>query len=210
MELSQQEDKLLLLAQAGDQIALRLLMDREWTKIHDWICGKIPVALRGVIDPDDIFATTFFRLSQKLKSFIPDGPDHLRRFVMTIALCRLRDMKRAYWHDHRRVVALDAREPQTYDEAISSLIFDVLARRRTPSGLAARREAITILGAALEALPGMEREILRLHYFEKLSSREIGRRLDLSQNTVLRMEEAAFEQLRLKLGHWSKYLSSTT
>lgn len=56
-----------------------------------------------------------------------------------------------------------------------------------------------ILERGLQTLPGRERVILYLHFFESISQTEIARRLNVSQMHISRLEKRALDKLRVAL-----------
>jgi RNA polymerase sigma-B factor len=62
-----------------------------------------------------------------------------------------------------------------------------------------RVENLTALGAALQELPELEREILGLRFFGELTQREIAERVGVSQMQVSRLLRRTLETLRMSL-----------
>lgn len=55
------------------------------------------------------------------------------------------------------------------------------------------------LGQTLDGLPHLEREVLRLRYFDELTQQDVAQRLGISQSQVSRIERAAIVQMRSML-----------
>ena len=63
-----------------------------------------------------------------------------------------------------------------------------------------RVEVKDLLGSAMEHLSPREREIVYLRFIEELPQSEVAKRLGISQMHVSRLQRAAVEQLRSRLG----------
>lgn len=64
-----------------------------------------------------------------------------------------------------------------------------------PEGGLMREELTAALGAAIEALPPRQRQVITLCYYENLNLREIGEVLDLTQQRVSQIRSAAIASL---------------
>jgi RNA polymerase sigma-70 factor, ECF subfamily len=96
----------------------------------------------------------------------------------------------------RRPESLDALLERASQEAHQALA----APGSTPSAGEVRREQAVLTANALESLPDHYRQVLIMHYLEKVPHREIGRRLGRSEQAsrmlLMRAAEALQERLR--------------
>jgi RNA polymerase sigma-B factor len=64
-------------------------------------------------------------------------------------------------------------------------------------GFELAEERAALLGASWRALPALERDVLRLRFFDDLTQREVGERIGYSQMHVSRLIRRALERLRM-------------
>src|ERR1043166_4929975 len=85
------EDQLLRQAVAGDAPALKLLLTNYHDRIRVPVASKVPATLRGSIDADDILQEAYVEVFRRIGTFEQRGPDSFARWIMTIALSKLRN-----------------------------------------------------------------------------------------------------------------------
>jgi len=131
-------------------------------------------ALGGPQDADDAVQEVFLRLFNYKGIF--ESEEHLRRWLLRVAVNYCRDVLKSPWR--RRRVSLE--------EVPEVPVFD------RPEQAALYREVM--------ALPAKYRTVLDLFYYEELSVREIGELLGASTSTVTTRLERARRRLRERLG----------
>ena len=109
-------------------------------------------------DAEDVVQETFLRLCRQEQSFESD--EHLRRWLMRVAINICKDMLKSPWRKRR--VALESIPDQP--------VFD------RPEQGDLYREVM--------ALPEQYRTVLNLYYYEELSTKEIAELLNLRQTAV--------------------------
>ncbi len=131
-------------------------------------------ALGSSQDADDAVQEVFLRLFQYRGTF--EGDEHLRRWLLRVAVNCCRDLLKSPWRK-RRVSLESLPETPVFDQ---------------PEQAALYREVM--------ALPEKYRTVLNLFYYEELSVREIGELLGVGDSTVTTRLARARRRLRERLG----------
>lgn len=171
----------------GDAGAFRKLVSRHQDRVFNFV-------LRQVRQPEtaqELVQETFLRVVKNADSFRSEA--RFTTWVFTIArnLCvdALRRQK------HRNTVALDA--PLRIGEADGATMLDMVKDDGPAADhrLADKRFS-TALTAALEALPGEQREVFLMRELEGLKFREIADVVGVPENTIKSRMRYALEALR--------------
>lgn len=165
------ENKLILQAQTGDQEAFTRLVDLHWA-------GVVNVAYRLSGDAqlaEDAAQEAFIRAWRKLASFRVGSP--LRPWLYRIALNAALDMLRK-------------QKPQADIDALP-----LAAGGGDPQALAETHERRRAVQQAVVALPQASRAVLVLREYEGLSYAEIAQVLDIPLGTVMSRLSYARTQL---------------
>jgi len=109
---------------------------------------------------DDLVQETWLRVMERGKSY--DGRSRFEPWLFTVARHLAIDFLR-----RRREVSLDAEEDGR------PLVMAPVSQAMSPFALAARTEDAERLAAALQGLPGVQREALVLRFLEDMSLQEI-------------------------------------
>jgi len=125
-------------------------------------------------DADDAAQEVFLRLFSFRGTF--ESEEHLRRWLLRVAVNYCRDALKSPWRK-RRVPLAEAPEVPVFDR---------------PEQAALYREVM--------ALPAKYRTVLDLFYYEELSVREIGELLGVGPSTVTTRLTRARARLRERLG----------
>lgn len=97
----------------------------------------------------------------------------------------------------RSMVALDHAPRGVEDEALHEVIPD--DRAPAPGDELMQEEQLDQLREAIGALPGKDRLVLSLYYFENLTLREIGEVLHVSESRVSQLHGRAIQRLRASM-----------
>ena len=160
----------------GDAEALRSIYDRCSARAF----GIAQQILRARPDAEEILQETFLEVWKRAREFDP-ARGSVEGWVVTIARSRSIDRLRA------RGAAARTRE--------SDPSSSMSQAAPPPLEAAERREARERVGAALNALPVEQREVLELAYFEGLSQSEIAARLAQPLGTVKTRVRLGMEKL---------------
>jgi len=158
---------------SGERSALAMLYDRHAAVVLA-VVGRI---LGDRAEAEDLVHDVFVEIWQRAGQYDP-GRASVRGWVLMVARSRALDRRRAAFRTRRGDPAgpvSDAAAPTSGDHGAAD---------------GAR------LDAALAVLPAAQQQVIRLAYFEGLSSSEMADRLGVPPGTVKSRVAAAFQKLR--------------
>jgi RNA polymerase sigma-70 factor (ECF subfamily) len=131
-------------AQAGDRVALDLLIARYLPRLQRWASGRLPRWARDMADTQDLVQETLFQTFKKIERFEPRGEGALQAYLRQAILNRIREeLRRA----KRRPTRCEL-EARTEDDV------------QSPLEQAIGREAIERYERALSSLRDEDRELV--------------------------------------------------
>jgi RNA polymerase sigma factor (sigma-70 family) len=162
------------------------------------IAGRIDVALRQQVSPEDIWQETLLRAWRSRQNLTWEGTAAFRRWLLAIAahcivdqIDRLRAQKRG-----GSKAPLSTSRGGDANHAVSD--FEPWGST-TPSRLAIAREHAHLMSQALESLPDDVRHVVRLRLFEDLQIAEIAAKLELGESGVRHRFRKGAELYRARL-----------
>lgn len=162
----------------GDADAGEALLDRHLAAIYRFVRRRAPHAA------DDLAQRTFLECVEH-RARVRDAAS-VRAFLLGVA---------------RHVVLRDARSDRRRRDRHEKAAAEPAASATSPSKAAAVREEHTLLRRALAELDEPHRTVLELHYWDELSTREIGTVLEIAAGTVKWRLHQARAALREVLQH---------
>jgi len=141
---------------------------REILPLESFLMGYLQRNWRNASEIADLRQEIYARVFDAAREQIPDDP---RRFLTVTARNLLINMVR-----HDRIVSIEA----VADLDALNIPEDVAG----PDRVAAARDELRRLQAALDKLPPRVREAMTLAYIEELSVREIAARMGITKSTV--------------------------
>lgn len=166
---------------AGDDNAFTDLIRKYQWQVHAHVLRKIG----DFHIAEDITQETFLRVHQNLKTL--NDPTQFRRW-----LYRIVDNLCIAWHRKNRLQTQPLEESDisgTETEAYSQYV----ASEHEKISTEAQRDLVEKLLAKLKE---SDREVIALHYFEEMTSSEIGGHLGVSENTIKSRLHRARQQLK--------------
>lgn len=211
MDLAQDNSDRIGHAAEGDAAALTLLLHESRRRLCEYVARRIPRALCGLLDPDDVVQEAHVAAFRSIRTFTPHRPDAFFRWLATIAVHKLRDATKL----QRAVKRGGGRPPPmpggwNADDSLLALLDRLSAPGRTPSRTAARREAVQAVQAALAGLPADQRQVVWLLYIQGRSAAEAARALDRTEPAIRGLCRRGLAALREQLGHASGFISSAS
>lgn len=152
------------------------------------------------VGADDIIQNIFLRASSSLRSFDPERPFAVRRWLRRSALSMVIEAKRAHCRQKRE----GARGRLTFHLVASAPRPDappMFAPARTPSSECGRTEAAETLRRALHELSENERRVLELRFVEGRTEDQIAQRIGHTRGKIRRLLARALGRLS-----WSRPL----
>ena len=165
----------------SDQNAFASLVRKYWKQIHTFAwrkTGDFQIA-------EDIVQETFLQVYQKLDTL--EDPTQFTRWLHQIANRRC-----IAWLRKNRVQT-EPLEETDLSEIETEAYSRYVATEHAKTTAAAQRDLVEKLLAKLKA---RDREVITLHYFEEMSSPEIGEFLGVSENTIKSRLHRARQQLK--------------
>lgn len=167
------DEELFVAHRAGDDRALRILVDRYRAELHGFLT-RLVGSRSGA---DDVFQEAFLQVHLAAESF--DQERRFKPWLYTIAANKGRDYLRR--QKRRAAASLDAPASKESDGALIDLIEGDATAPSLP--LESVDEA-ALVKKVVDGLPPHFREILLLSYFQKLSYAQISDSLSIPLGTV--------------------------
>ncbi len=166
---------------AGDENAFASLVRKYRQQVHAFARRKI----KDFQIAEDITQETFLQVYQKLETL--DDPTLFSQWLYTIAnhLCIAWFRQNRLQTEPLEEVCILGIETEPYSRYIASEHAKIAAE--------AQRDLVEKL---LRKLKGSDREVITLHYFEEMTSSEIGELLGVSENTIKSRIRRARQQLK--------------
>ena len=154
---------------AGDENAFASLVRKYQQQVHAFARRKI----RDFQIAEDITQETFLQVYQKLETL--EDPTLFSQWLYTIAnhLCIAWFRQNRLQTEPLEDVCILGIETEPYSRYVASEHAKIAAE--------AQRDLVEKL---LRKLKESDREVITLHYFEEMTSSEIGKRLGVSENTI--------------------------
>ncbi|MFT5286714.1 MAG: RNA polymerase sigma factor (sigma-70 family) [Planctomycetota bacterium] len=180
-------EELVRLAQTGEDPALDTLFGRYRSNLVDLARRGMGHRLSLREDPEDLAQTTFREAARDFPGYEYRGKHSFMGWLNRILQNKLRD--RAEYHsaakrDASREIPLTWGSSNDGDEA---QVFDPASSGLTGLELAELAEEIELLHEHLELLTPVHREAIRLVYYEGLSLRQAGQKLNGRTEGATRM-----------------------
>jgi len=181
-------EELIRAAQRGDVEGWRQIHDRYRHVLKLIMRGRIPPDARARFDTDDLLQSGFLVAFRQLGSYEYRGRGSFQSWLKSIMLTRLQD--------RLRQLKTSMRDP---DKEAGSDRAGELRSLETPSELLATAERQTELTLALARLPELDRRLIEMKWFDRLSIQAISAQLGMPPSTVARRLSKAAERIHLRL-----------
>ncbi|MDZ4780007.1 MAG: sigma-70 family RNA polymerase sigma factor [Planctomycetia bacterium] len=183
----------------ADTAALADYVQAKRPQLLGFIEKQLSAALRRKVDPEDlvqeISADAFRALAQvDLAERDPFS------WLCQIAERRIIDAHRRYFGAQKRDAGREVQLQGGADSSQSPLVDLLIVSMTSPSSAFSRNQRENLLLAALDKLPGEQRDALRMRYIENLPSKEIAERLNKSDVAVRVMLTRSLKKLQELLG----------
>jgi RNA polymerase sigma-70 factor, ECF subfamily len=170
----------------GDLDALSALLTRYQNRLYRYLLRMV----RQPAEAEDLFQQTWLRVAEKIQQYDPRRS--FEAWLFTLA--------RNLAIDHLRRVRPESLDEPVGDSAGGETAAMRLASRERPAieGILAR-ERSQQLGAVLDTLPVVQREVLTLRFEEEMKIEEIAEVLGAPLSTVKTRLRRGLERLRMTL-----------
>ena len=189
--LDEPTDELLRAARGGDLVAWQRLDQRYRRMLVAMMRGRVPAALRGRFDTEDVLQSVFLSAFRELDSYEYKGKGSFLRWMQAVFEHRLIELVRE-GHAARR----DVRKETGLDEDHDDAGRELASRLRTPEDAAETAEEMARTIELLGELDEAEFQIVSRHLIEGESMCQIARELSLPEHRVRRTVSRAIGKLR--------------
>lgn len=176
---------LLRRGQSGDLRALEQLIEQHRGWLWSYVRRRMGSDHRRWLASEDVVQDTFKKLLERGPRFVPRDENEFRRFVATIVVHRLHDLRR--------------RNPLPEAPARSTVIGRLADPGERPDQRLDRHEERALVHLALELVDPEDAVVVQLRTFEAKSHREIGDALGTSAEAARARCNRALRRLGLMM-----------
>ncbi len=190
-------------ARAGDADALNDLFARHHGLMVEMARRKIGPRLRQKEDADDLAQTTFREATRDFGQYQYRGEGSFLRWLVQILQNKIRD-KAEYYAATKRDSSREFSADERIGDSGDLKRYDPPSKDLSVTQVLAREEEFDVLRSALDELSPDHRKAITLVFFEGLSLREAGERMDGRSEDAVRMllrraESHLLELTRIRL-----------
>jgi len=180
-------------ARAGDEAALGELLEAFRDQLRVQSQQDLREGIGARIDASDIVQRTCLSAVIHFQDFRGDSPQEFLAWLRQIQRRNLLDEVRKHTGTEKR----DAAREVTGDDDFKASRH--AAAQSTPSQAILRYEETGSLKEAIQRLPEMQAQVVRMKHFEGLRLREIAQQIGRSEQAVAGLLRRAMKQLRREL-----------
>ena len=193
------ETKILLRrAERGDRQAVGELFTRHKDRLKRMLKLRLDRRLQGRIDPSDVLQEAYLSASRSLAEYLKNPTMPFFLWLRMIAGRRLHTLHKRHLGTRGRNAGREvALHHGAFPQASSaSLAAQLLGRLTTPSVAAMRIELQMRVQEVLNSMEPLDREVLALRHFERLTNAETAAVLDISDTAASNRFVRALARLR--------------
>jgi RNA polymerase sigma-70 factor (ECF subfamily) len=199
-----EEAKSISAAIAGDREALTRLLHKYGPQVRAQL--SISITWRAILDVDDVMQVTYMEVFLRIKQLQNAEDRTFLAWLTRMAQNNLRDAIRELTADRRPDPRLRAR-PMTIDESYVALLAMVGTSSSTSSRVAGRSDNQRMIRQAVERLPPVYRDVVRMCDLEHRTAPEVAVKMGRSVGAVKMLRMRAHDWLRDLLRSGSQFPS---
>ncbi len=185
-------------AAAGDAAGWERLLGRYHDRLRRMIAVRLDPRLQGRFDPSDVLQETYVDALARLPEYLRDARMPFFLWIRYLTAHRLGRIHRAHLGRRMRDAG---REVSLYRGAMpeassAALAAQLLGKECRPSEVAVHAERQLRLQEGLNRMDPVDREVLSLRHFERLTRAEAAQVLDISAAATAKRYFRALERLR--------------
>lgn len=190
-------EELLLLADGGDALAVRTLLERHRSRLSRMVVVRMDPRVRARIDESDVIQETLAAASQRMVHYLAERPLPFYPWLRQIAWEKLVHLHDRHLRASKRSVAREQYfRPGISDESAMELAERFIGQASTPSADAVREEVRQRVRRALDRLAEEDRDLLLMRYLEQLPSKDIAAIMGISEAAVNMRHMRSLERMR--------------
>lgn len=186
---------------AENHSVLNDLLQRHRARLKNVVRLRMDRQLKRRVDPSDIIQEAYVEATKRMESFVANQKVSFFLWMRTLVIQSLLTAHRKHVTSQKRQVSREvAIAPWRTVEASSVMIAERLAGNfSSPSHIASKEEQRQIVEETLNSMDSLDREIIAMRHFEKLTRKEIAQSLEIAESTVSRRYLIAIDQLKKQL-----------
>ena len=188
------DEELVRKVRAGDETAAHRLFERHADELRGRVARSLPRAMRPRVAASDVVQEAWLAAFLRLADFEDRGEGSFRRWLATIAENKALDEVRHHVGAGKR----DVRREVDVQSGIVRLAGP--ASGRSASADLRDAEDKAQVERAMSALPGAQREVMRLVHEERLTMEQSAERMDRSLAAVRKLYSRALLRLAEEVG----------
>jgi RNA polymerase sigma-70 factor (ECF subfamily) len=190
----EENDKLLKRALAGDQEAFAQIFERNRKRLQQTIALRMDSRLNSRVDSSDVLQETYLEAARKFKDYSKERTMPLLVWLRWIAREKIISAYRRHIAAGRRSIVREV--PMLPVDSSVKLVINLVSDATSPSRKVARTEIAALLRRGLERLEPDDRELILMHHFEGLTTRDAARCLRMGEAAAAKRYERARARLR--------------
>jgi RNA polymerase sigma-70 factor (ECF subfamily) len=188
-------------ALAGDAVAAAWLYEHYRGRLKSLIELRMDRRLAGRIDASDVLQETMLEADRRLPDYAQAPGMDFYLWLRQLAVQKLIDLHRHHLEARKRSAKreISIQSPGA-DASSASLALQLMGKLTTPTEAARRVELRLKMQEALDGLEPVDREVLALRHFERLTNEQTAEVLGLSRSGASKRYIVALGRLRERLG----------
>jgi RNA polymerase sigma-70 factor, ECF subfamily len=191
---------LLARAAGGDMDAWGALLARHQERLAGMIAFRLDPRLGGRIDATDVVQEAFIAATARRAEFFAQSAQPLFLWLRWMVSNTLLELHRhhlgAQMRDARREISFRHSIGAANDNPRAALVAQLTCGATGPATAAGRAELKARLNEALGQMDAIDREVLALRHFERLTSAEAAQVLGIQERAAAKRYLRALERLR--------------
>ena len=182
-------------AESPEPESLGDVLEEFRPRLRRMVSLRLDPRLRRRVDSSDVLQEAFVDVTKRFHEYEADPRGPFFLWVRRMTAQKLAEFHRRHLDAEKRDVRREVLGPD-YPEATSETLARVLVdSSASPSELVTQEEEEERLRVGLEGMQPIDREILVLHYFERLTLKECALVLDVSESAAKMRHLKATERL---------------
>jgi RNA polymerase sigma-70 factor (ECF subfamily) len=185
-------------ARAGERNARSALFDRHRERLCRMVEMRLDARLRARLDASDVIQDAFVDVVERLDDYLRDPNIPLFLWLRLVVGQRLLKLHRHHLGAQMRDAA---REVSLYHGSLpaassAALAAQLLGKYTSPTQAAVRAERILRMQETLNSLDPVDRGIISLRHFEKLTAAEAAQVLGIEESAAVKRDFRALKRLK--------------
>ncbi len=178
----------------GDRIALKQMIARVVPRIRQQLQASIPVEFQSVLSIDDVIQEALVSVFLSIGSFVPRKEDSFAAWVSEIARNTLREAVRML-RTQKRGGHRKRLDIACVDDSRDLLLDQIVVSTTTPSRHFSQLEMRNKLDNAIEQLPAISRQVIRLYDIDLVPAEHVATAIDRSVGAMYMIRARAIRKL---------------